>query len=248
MIIRGCNKTTWAKYCCREYQADAIQNGIKILRDRAINWNRPGLTAIDMLRIFVPPDIQRLAVEAFQLLDVSGQTYILYTSETTGLSISIEFNKPEFASLSRETIGRGFINDCPERAKLDEWVTWRLNRGMEWGTVQAVWLGLQKACHREGSNQLKTVRYLWPTVMTLLEAGGCKEDADKLRKARPPEWVPHLPQELRAAMKVTAGVVAGTLLLPDEHRKVPLPVHVLMTSADRCRAVNLGWNEMVRPI
>jgi hypothetical protein len=243
---RGNNKTEWAAHCCRLYQATAILDGISLLCSRAISWNKPDLTVEDLLRIFVPPHLQQLAVNAYEHLDVDGHRRILYQSETKGLDIAIHINQLAFAAVKKTT-----VNDCPERVKLDEWVAWRFDRGMEWATVKAVWRGLQKACHVPGTNQLKTVRYLWPTVMTLLEAGGDKKTADKLRDARPPDWVPHLPLELRAAMKVTAGIVAGTLLLPKEERslepsRVPMRMH--MVGADRVRPVDLGWGEMARPL
>jgi hypothetical protein len=241
---RGTNKTEWAAHCCRRYQEDAINHGIIELRDRAVGWNQPDLTVKDMLRIFVPSHLQQLAVDAYKHLEVTGHRSIRYQPETPELDIAIHINKSEFASVKKTT-----VNDCPERVKLDEWVAWRFDRGMEWATVRAVWRGLQKACHRHGTNQLKTVRYLWPTVMTLLEAGDDKETADKLRDARPPDWVPHLSQELRAAMKTTAGVVAGTLLLPKEERSLTgLPVRVSTTGEERARPVDLGWGEMARPL
>jgi hypothetical protein len=67
---RGTNKTEWAAHCCRQYQADAIDYGIIELRNRAVGWNQPDLSATDLLRIFVPLDLQHLAQEAYNRLDV----------------------------------------------------------------------------------------------------------------------------------------------------------------------------------
>jgi hypothetical protein len=242
---RGSNKTRWAKFCCREYQAEAIQDGINALRDRAVNWNQPDLTGADLVKIFIPPDLQELVVEAYKKLDVIPLRHLTYSTHN-GLLLSINCHKELFASPKKTPRGP---NDCSELVKLTEWASWRFERGMEWGTVKAVWRGLQKACHREGTNQLGMVRYLWPSVMTLLEAGDEQETADKLKNARPPDWVPALPPALREAMKVTAGTIAGTMLLPREPSNPPRPaVSVALLSADRVQPVDLGWGEMVRPI
>ncbi len=241
------NRTRWTT-CCREYQANAIERGIHTLRDRAVDWNRPRLTTDDVLRIFVPVEVQELAVEAYQRLDVSATSHLQFTARN-GLRFDL-YCRPGFAPPKKF---QRSPNEYPQLAKLNEWVAWRFDRGMEWATVKAIWQALQQACHREGTNQLGMVRYLWPSVMALLEAGGEQETADKLRNTRPPDWVPSLPQALRDAMKVTAGVIAGTMLLPKSdstaHRvSTESPVTIRLDSAHKVEPVDLGWGIKVRPL
>jgi hypothetical protein len=243
------NKTRWVT-CCREYQADAIKRGIVALRDRAVDWNQPSLTTDDVLRIFVPVEVQELAVEAYRRLEISGVSHLVFTDSRTGLKCDL-YCQPGFASPKKFERPP---NECPQRAELDAWVWWRFERGMEWATVKAVWKALQNACHREGTNQLGMVRYLWPAVLTLLEAGDEKETADKLRNARPPDYVPSLPMALREAMKVTAGIIAGTMLLPKPKASFSYrataeqPVTIRLDNAYKVEPIDLGWGVKVRPI
>jgi hypothetical protein len=206
----GERKDDWVG-CCRRFQAQAVKTGITIMRNRAIAWQNPEITHDELLRTFVPVHLQEMAKLVVKHFGTAAIHYQQWECGSPKMQIAIRYDDADWAPPKQKVLLPG-----PGLDKLTAWCEWRYARGCEWGLVRAVWDRLNDLCekHWPGSNRLHVVRYLWPTVMTLLEVGGEPDEATKLRSARPPEELPRIYPELREAMRITAGTVAAATLLP----------------------------------
>jgi hypothetical protein len=211
--------------CCRRYQAEAITSGIAIMRSRAIAWQNPEITSDEVWRTFVPEHLQDMAKQVRRHFSISSAYLIQHQWDDPKIVLDIRIARADWAPPKKPTILRG-----PGWDKIQAWCQWRYERGCEWGLVREVWNRLDTLCRRERSNQLHVVRYLWPTVLTLLEVGGETEDAAKLRSTRPPDNLPRISPDLKEAMCVTAGTVAATSLLPAAIPENDWPVKLDMRS------------------
>src|SRR5215204_2328975 len=178
---------------CRRFQADAIEMGINSLRDRAIAWQNPEITSDDIFQTIVPKELQS-AAKLMTHFRVYQARHVGWLNHAPLMNVDMVLDDADWALPSTPTSLHG-----PGFNKLKAWCQWRYERGCEWGLVKEVWTQLNYHFHKEQMkrelmprNQLPAVRYLWPTVLTLLEAGGEAEEAEKLRSARPPENIPRL--------------------------------------------------------
>jgi hypothetical protein len=204
----GERKDDWVG-CCRRFQTGAVKTGITIMRNRAIAWQNPKITPNEMLQTFVPIRLQDMARKVVKHFGTGAIRCQYWDCGSPKMHIMIRYEDADWAAPKQMVLLPG-----PGLDKLTAWCEWRYERGCEWGLVRAVWDRLDSLCEKTGSNQLHVVRYLWPTVLTLLEIGGEPDEAAKLRSGRPPEELPRIPPELREAMRITAGTVAAATLLP----------------------------------
>lgn len=205
-------------------QHDLIERNIQALAERYCGLQKLELNGSDLLEMFIEPEMREPAKEAYKRFSVNTLSTVncpfsLSPHEHGVVHLTprspLKWARPaEFNHAKPFYVNSG----ASGYRRLLEWAEWRVEAGLKWGLVMAVYNHLCAACADP-----KTLRYLWPAVVPLL---GHDEMADKLRVPKAPSFIPTMSMELRTAIADTNALVAGTLMVPKPKHTDDLPVDV----------------------
>jgi hypothetical protein len=208
--------------------SEIVRHNINKLFRRVLWFKNPELTNNDILHAFVSPELRDIALKAHQHFQVWSPRFS-YTAPC-GLTVRVEVSEPNFAY--PKDIGRRTYDNASSQ-RIAEWAQWRLDIGLQWGMVEAVFDELNDRCPSP-----REVRFFWQPIVLLL---GDHELAEKLRSIKAPEVLPPLPRELIRACEDTATTIAGACMLPDRDKTPEWPVF-LDKEWPHPNTLQLPWN------
>ena len=203
--------------CLYRPQYENVEEAIRKLRDRYLQiLDDIEFTPQEIMDIYVHADWQehaKFAYTHFQCEPPFGMDFKMLVANPSGASgtFTAEIKSDQFKwARQRGFKSHGsntqYVTDA--HAKMVKWCTARMELGVKWGMVDAVFKELCYRCRTPYE-----LRYFWPAVLGLLNLMG-DEYGEKLRVPRgTPDYT--LPRELRDAAYEAQVLVAGTLIMPE---------------------------------
>jgi hypothetical protein len=198
--------------CFYRPQYENVTLAIEKLRDRYLQiLDDIEFTPQEIMDIYVHADWQekaRFAYTHFQCQTPSMMDFILALPDG---KFTAEIRSDQFkwaAQKGFKSTGQNMQYKSEATDKMAKWCTARMELGIKWGMVDAVFRELAYRCRTPYE-----VRYFWPAVLPLLNMMGDKYG----EKLRVPRGVPDytLPRELRDAAYEAQVLVSGTLIMPE---------------------------------
>jgi hypothetical protein len=196
-------------------QYNAASRSIDALRSRVMSAKQSPVTQLDLLEMFVPPDMRQAAVLCVKEFDVDPGSYLeVKWVDKKDRAAVVNFypnwgvgEGPQFAF--PKGMGKSFYGTEEQREKVTRWLDWRMERGRDWGLVQAVFDKLATSMPT-----LAHVRFYWSAIVVLCEMNpDTAKLADTIRAWKPPKDIPAINPALRAAVQEADGIVARALML-----------------------------------
>lgn len=197
----------------------AIKQAIGRLTNRIVNSHKPTLTPNEMLEMYTKPEDREVLTRVFDLVQMESQTLRIkhpfkVPKGTVTLSAYIDLAPTDTKWLVPKYASQGPVRDAnPELvAKLDKWVTRRIELGLECAMVGAVFDELNWRC-RGGA----MFKFFMPSILDVLDILAeherwAKDMRETLSVARMPP-LPTFTPELRGALLDVAGTVARARLM-----------------------------------
>jgi hypothetical protein len=220
---------------------------IETLHARMRSLNRLGFTHDEFLALFAPKEHWEILKTASDVADVkaTGGDHLgnfrhhALTAEDADMYFDVNGDGAPLMPRNHT-----ILKKAPKEL-LDRLATW-VNREIEvaYGFSRTAaliqWLDANCATRQQ-------IRFIWPSIVTLCSLMiDTAELGDRLREFKPCKALPHMPPEVRAACKSTAGVIATAMLLPVEKDLFMAPVIVRMVTA--AAHVNEGALGIIKPL
>ena len=209
--------------CLYRPQYENVCNAIEKLRDRYLQiLDDIEFTPQEIMDIYVHADWQEKARFAHTHFEASAPIMMDFIVALPDGKFTAEIRSDELKWAKQ----RGFRSSgsntqykTDAHAKMTKWCEARMELGIKWGMVDAVFKELAYRCRTPYE-----VRYFWPAVLGLLNLTGDPYG----EKLRVPRGVPDytLPRELRDAAYEAQTLVSGTLIMPEPKRAATKPVRL----------------------
>lgn len=192
------------------------RESIPALRLRMRQVNLLGFTYDEFLHLLAPPEHHHILKTASEFAKISadgGNASASFHSLKHG-DVTLNFGvttSDETPLLPRSCV---VLKSAPQelRAKLEAFVATEVEISLAFGKVVSLFDWLDEKCASKAQ-----MRAIWPSIVPLLTLSHQTSDAaERVREFKPQRTLPHIPTEVRAACKETAGLIASAMLLGDE--------------------------------
>lgn len=192
----------------------SVCSTINRLKGRVLETHSCDLTVSDLVNCFVPSHLRYMAVEYGPLFSgdhVDNKFKTSFFVKPKGelhylVNLSVEHSGPSFAFPVNGLCLQSGIS--PSQNRLFKWLAWRVEIEKQWKLVHGVLNILVERCET-----LAQVRYYMPAITVLLN--NCDVPlADKLRRQKVPDDIPHVPKEWRSACRTATAIVAAATFIP----------------------------------
>jgi hypothetical protein len=221
--------TTAQAYAIKENIAEMCR---KVLAHQAQDL---ALTHDNVLDLFVPPEHHHALkgireVGHVYCYDAFSADWPATSTELTGITgghqditLSIRFLGNDFPCAPLKPKLQSSDSALALASRLNAWLAERIRIGFEFGRVALVLSMLDEMCVNP-----RQLRFLWPTISSLVTGDTLQALRVKLEAGGPPPaHIPPIRPLLRSAMEHTAGIVAGVALLsgaPPERRDATVDI------------------------
>jgi hypothetical protein len=225
-----------------------LENSVAILKERWMALHTDGITHEEFLSAYAPPEHWTLLRDADEIAHVysAGSVHVgrIFDERLRELAPS---NEASILFCVSEVNGRAplrprndrILDTCPQhvRDKLTSWVIEQVKVGYDFSRIRMLLHWLNNNC-----NSPYQARYIWPSVVALCALSEeTKDFGHKLREVRPPRALPHISQDIRAALKLSAGTVATASLLPPAETAPFFPVSLRLQGFTAKKEGDLGF-------
>lgn len=198
--------------CFYRPQFENVEFAIRRLRDRYLQiLDDIEFTPQEIMDIYVHADWQDKATFAYTHFQCQNPTRMDFKLALPTGMFTAEISSNEFkwaAQRGFKSTGSNTQYVTDAHAKMVKWCTARMEVGIKWGMVDAVFKELCYRCRTPYE-----LRYFWPAVLGLLNLMN-DEYGEKLRIPRNvPDYT--LPKPLRDAAYEAQVLVSGTLIMPE---------------------------------
>jgi hypothetical protein len=194
-----------------------VRAGIVVLHERMKRLNPLGFTHDEYLALFAPKEHWeplKLGAEMSTSGASGGRHYgSLKHGTLTGELAEIVFDVAADGAplMPRNT---AVLMNAPKELlyRLVTWANREIEVGLQFAAAAALmdWLNVNCATKDQ-------MRFLWPSVVTLCGMNECTADlTERLREFKAPKHLPAIPAEVKAACRMTSGIIAGASLLVEE--------------------------------
>lgn len=209
--------------CLYRPQYENVCTAIERLRDRYLQiLDDVQFTPQEIMDIYVHANWQEKARFAYKHFKCEMPLAMDFKLSLPGGTFTAEIRSTEFkwaAQKDFKRTGQNMQYKSEATDKMARWCYARMELGIKWGMVDAVFRELAYRCRTPYE-----VRYFWPAVLGLLNLMGDPYG----EKLRVPRGVPDytLPRELRDAAYEAQVLVSGTLIMPEPKSNLSWPVRL----------------------
>jgi len=205
-----------------------LQQNLTQLRPRMERLFPLGFTHDEFLALFAPKEHWPILKSASEVADVTSNGGA-HSGDLKDGRLDAEFVNYNFTVIRMPDGGdpplsprnHTVLKKAPPElvTRLVEWTNQQLKIRYDFATAAALmeWMG----SHCESKHQ---IRFLWPSLVAIASLQEHTADfADRIRDFKVPRSLPPMPAEVRAACKMTSGLIAGAMLLPEEPEARAVP-------------------------